>query len=171
VGFLGFGRIAQATLARITSFGITHCIYSSNPSSPRDAELEASLAARLGLQSVRRVELDELARESDVLFVLAPGGDKTRHIISRDFLRKMKKHAVLVNTARGTLVDSDALAQALREGWIWGAGLDVVEGEPKVDADHPLVKEPRSVQNLSNLPFLGEGNEKVAEPSATYADA
>jgi glyoxylate/hydroxypyruvate reductase len=55
----------------------------------------------------------------------------------------MKKHAVLVNTARGTLVDSDALAQALREEWIWGAGLDVVEGEPHVGADHPLVREPR----------------------------
>ncbi|KAH9974769.1 D-isomer specific 2-hydroxyacid dehydrogenase [Lactifluus volemus] len=145
VGFLGFGRIAQVTLARLTSFGITHCIYSSNPSSPRDAELELSLAARHGLRSVRRVELDELARESDILFVLAPGGDKTHHIINRDFLRKMKKHAVLVNTARGTLVDSDALAQALREEWIWGAGLDVVEGEPQVGADHPLVKEPRCV--------------------------
>jgi len=57
----------------------------------------------------------------------------------------MKKHAVLVNTSRGTLVDSDALAQALREKWIWGAGLDVVEGEPHIGADHPLVKEPRSV--------------------------
>jgi glyoxylate/hydroxypyruvate reductase len=146
VGFLGFGRIAQATLARLAAFGITHCIYTSNPSSPRDAELEASLAARHGLRSVRRVELVELARESDVLFVLAPGGDKTRHVIDADFLRQMKKHAVLVNTARGTLVDSDALALALREEWIWGAGLDVVEGEPHVGADHPLVKEPRSVQ-------------------------
>jgi glyoxylate/hydroxypyruvate reductase len=56
----------------------------------------------------------------------------------------MKKHAVLVNAARGTLVDSDALAKALREEWIWGAGIDVVEGEPNVGKDHPLVKEPRS---------------------------
>ena len=55
----------------------------------------------------------------------------------------MKKTAVLVNNARGTLVDSDALAKALKEKWIWGAGLDVVEGEPNVTTDHPLVKEPR----------------------------
>lgn len=56
----------------------------------------------------------------------------------------MKKTAVLVNTARGTLVDSEALAKALREEWIWGAGLDVVEGEP-VSADNVLIKEPRCV--------------------------
>lgn len=97
------------------------------------------------LRSVRRVELDELARESDVLFVLAPGGEDTRHVVDADFLRKMKKRAVLVNTSRGTLVDSDALAQALREEWIWGAGLDVVEGEPHIGADHPLVREPKYV--------------------------
>ena len=150
MGFLGFGRIAKATLARLVSFGITHCIYASNPSSPRDHELEAALAERHGLRSVRRVELDELARETDVLFVLAPGGDATRHVVDASFLRMMKKHAVLVNTSRGALVDSDALAQALREEWIWGAGLDVVEGEPHVGADHPLVMESRCV---ASLPF------------------
>ena len=144
-GFLGFGRIAQATLKRLISFGLTHCIYTSNPSSPRNTALEASLTAEHNLRSVRRVDLDQLARESDMLFVLAPGGEDTRHVVNADFLRKMKKHAVLVNAARGTLVDSDALAQALREEWIWGAGLDVVEGEPHIGADHPLVREPRYV--------------------------
>jgi len=102
---------------------------------------------------VRRVDKAELARASDVLFVLAPGGDATRHVINADFLREMKEHAVLVNTSRGTLVDSDALAQALREKWIWGAGLDVVEGEPHIGADHPLVREPRSVYG-SFTPFF-----------------
>lgn len=154
-GFLGFGRIAQATLNRLISFGLTHCIYTSNPSSPRNVALEASLVAQHhNLRSVRRVELDELACESDVLFVLAPGGEDTRHVVNADFLRKMKKHAVLVNAARGTLVDSDALAQALREKWIWGAGLDVVEGEPHIGADHPLVREPRYVQYYSIRDFF-----------------
>ena len=87
--------------------------------------------------------MDELAAESDVLFVLAPGGDATKHVVNETFLRRMKKTSVIVNTSRGTLVDSDALVKALREGWIWGAGLDVIEGEPKIGADHPLVKEPR----------------------------
>ncbi len=87
--------------------------------------------------------MDTLAKESDLLVVLAPGGPETYHLIDEPFLKKMKKHAVLVNTARGTLVDSDALSKALKEGWIWGAGLDVVEGEPDVPGNHSLVNEPR----------------------------
>lgn len=89
------------------------------------------------------MDLEELARESDVLIVLAPGGPGTYHVVNEDLLRKMKKTSVLVNASRGTLVDSDALARALQEGWIWGAGLDVVEGEPNVPRDHPLVQEPK----------------------------
>lgn len=143
IGFLGFGRISQATLARLIPFGITHCLYTSNPSSPTNSARDAALAEQHKLRSVKRVDSDELARESDLIFVLAPGGDKTRHTVNEDFLRKMKKTSILVNTSRGTLVDSNALAKALREGWIWGAGLDVVEGEPNITADHPLVKEPR----------------------------
>jgi len=92
---------------------------------------------------VRRADLQTLAEQSDVVFVLAPGGAGTANLVDEPFLRKMKKTSVLVNTSRGTLVDSDALAKALREKWIWGAGLDVVKGEPGISADHPLVKEPR----------------------------
>lgn len=144
-GFLGFGRISQATLSRLLPFGINKVVYTGNPSSKPNPTFEAALCSKFNLKegSIRRVDIDGLARESDVLFVLAPGGEKTRHLINEDFLRKMKKHAVLVNAARGTLVDSDALAKALREEWIWGAGIDVVEGEPNVGKDHPLVKEPR----------------------------
>ena len=91
------------------------------------------------------MDLPELARESDVVFVLAPGGPATHHIVDEVFLRSMKRTAVLVNTARGTLVDSNALAKALHEGWLYGAGIDVVEGEPDVGLDHPLVKAPRYV--------------------------
>lgn len=89
------------------------------------------------------MDLKTLARESDVLFVLAPGGAETKHIVNEGLLREMKRTSVLVNTSRGSLVDSNALANALRQGWIWGAGLDVIEGEPNVPADHPLVKEPK----------------------------
>lgn len=143
VGFLGFGRISQATLARLIPFGITRCIYTSNPSSKPNTSRDAELAKRFKVQSLQRVDMDKLARESDILFVLAPGGEKTRHLVNESFLKKMKKTSILVNTSRGTLVDSDALGKALHEGWIWGAGIDVVEGEPQVTADHPLVREPR----------------------------
>lgn len=148
MGFLGFGRIAQATLHRLVGFGITRCIYTRKTGAPAGKDLEDSLTNRYqsinpAFQSVRQVDLKTLARESDVLFILAPGGTETRHIVNEGLLGEMKRTSVLVNTSRGSLVDSDALAQALREGWIWGAGLDVVEGEPGVPSDHPLVKEPR----------------------------
>ncbi|KAF8624961.1 hypothetical protein AX15_005603 [Amanita polypyramis BW_CC] len=147
VGFLGFGRIARATLSRLIAFGITDCIYTTNPTSlpdlARDAAIEKEFVG--SLDSIKRVTLDALARNSDLLFVVTPGGSDTWHLINEGFLRKMKKTSVLVNTSRGTVVDSDALARALREEWIWGAGVDVVEGEPQVTEDHPLVKEPRCV--------------------------
>ncbi|KAH7921567.1 hypothetical protein BV22DRAFT_1049529 [Leucogyrophana mollusca] len=145
IGFLGFGRIAQATLARLVPFGITHCLYSSNPSSPPNHARDAELSRKYNLQAVEKASVDEVARESDVLFVLAPGGADTYHLVNEALLKKMKKTSIIVNASRGTLVDSDALAKALKEGWIWGAGLDVVEGEPHVPIDHPLVKEPRCV--------------------------
>ncbi|KAL5536348.1 hypothetical protein ACEPAF_169 [Sanghuangporus sanghuang] len=159
VGFFGFGQIAQATLARLVNFGVRKFIYTGSPSSssgtvtPGYAERDAQLAASLGLpaDSITRVPLQQLAEESDVLFVIAPGGSSTHHAVDADFLARMKRTAVLVNIGRGTIVDSDALAEALRDGTIWGAGLDVVEGEPHIGADHPLVREPRCVI----LPHIG----------------
>ncbi|KAH7882400.1 hypothetical protein F5I97DRAFT_1909920 [Phlebopus sp. FC_14] len=165
IGFLGFGRIAQATLARLVPFGITHCLYSSNPCSPANYQRDAELASKHNLQAVSKVDLDELARESDLLFVLAPGGQGTYHVVNENFLRKMKKTSILVNASRGTLVDSDALAKALQEGWIWGAGLDVVEGEPHVTRDHPLVKEPRCVI----VPHIGSATLETRRDMATRA--
>lgn len=104
---------------------------------------EKHRSVNAAFEGVKQVDLKTLARESDVLFILAPGGAETRQIVNEELLREMKKTSVLVNTSRGSLVDSDALAKALHEGWIWGAGLDVVDGEPEVAGDHPLVKEPR----------------------------
>lgn len=89
------------------------------------------------------MDLKELAASSDVVFVLAPGGAGTMHTVDEAFLKGMRKTAILVNASRGTLVDSEALVRALKEGWIWGAGLDVIEGEPNVGPEHPLVREPR----------------------------
>lgn len=120
---------------------------------PGYAERDARLAASLGLptDAIARVPLQRLAEQSDVLFVIAPGGSSTYHAVDAEFLGRMKSTAVLVNIGRGTIVDSDALAEALRRGTIWGAGLDVVEGEPRIGAEHPLVQEPRCVI----LPHIG----------------
>ncbi|KAF8329399.1 uncharacterized protein EI90DRAFT_3145919 [Cantharellus anzutake] len=154
VGFVGFGRIAQATLTRLVAFGVSRCLFTTSTRKVPD-EAYPGLQNKLGLKEFRSVTLDEIARESDLIIVLTPGGPSTYHLVDETFLRKMKKTSVLVNTARGSVVDSNALALALRGGWIWGAGIDVVEGEPDIDADHILVKEPRAVV----LPHIG---------SATY---
>jgi glyoxylate/hydroxypyruvate reductase len=135
-------------VARLSGFGITRAVYASNPSTKVDPTQEIGLAAKHRMRSLRRVDLKELAEESDFLVILAPGGAGTHHVVDEAFLRRMKKTAVLVNAARGTLVDSDALAKALAEGWIYAAGLDVVEGEPNVGLGHPLLKEPRCVTRL-----------------------
>jgi phosphoglycerate dehydrogenase-like enzyme len=92
---------------------------------------------------VYAVPLTYLASESDLVIVLAPGGNETFHIVDEGFLRRMKKTAILINVARGSLVDTDALIRVLKEGVIHGAGLDVIEGEPNVNSDHPLLHEPR----------------------------
>jgi glyoxylate/hydroxypyruvate reductase len=147
-GFLGFGRISQATLHRLVAFGITDVVfYTRSPYSPQ--RREALLKKYPSIKTLNQVPLEDVAKESDVVFVLTPGGSTTYHLVNSDFLKLMKKEAVLVNTSRGTVVDSDALARALREKWIWGAGLDVVEGEPNIEADHPLLREPRYSVNLS----------------------
>ena len=130
-------------------FGYKTCLYATRAGAKSDPESDAAVAHKLGLETVRRATLEEVASESDVVFVLAPGGPATYHVVDEAFLKRMKRTAVLVNTARGTLVDSDALKKALDEGWIWGAGLDVVEGEPQVGLDHPLVKHPRCVYAFS----------------------
>ncbi|KAJ1302221.1 hypothetical protein OPQ81_001045 [Rhizoctonia solani] len=143
VGFIGFGRISRATLARLIPFRISRVLYtrSSTPESPTiDSVLLSDFPT---LEEAKWVGLDELAQESDFVFVLAPGGEATKHLVGKEFLSKMKKDAILVNPGRGSVVDSEALAEALKEGRIWGAGLDVVDGEPNIPADHVLVKEPR----------------------------
>ncbi|KAJ6564763.1 hypothetical protein B0H19DRAFT_1259175 [Mycena capillaripes] len=150
-GFLGFGRIAHAVLKRLAAFGITHCIYTPRPGAPAQSARDERLRAAHSLVSVEPVDLPALARGSDMLFVLAPGGPNTRHLVDMDFLRQMRPTSVLVNNGRGSVVDSAALAHALAEGWIWGAGLDVVEEEPQVGPEHPLVREPRCVV----LPHIG----------------
>lgn len=119
LGLVGAGRIAREVARRATALGL------------RAGAFDPFVAADAWPEGIERhATLDALAAESDFLSLHAPSVPETRHLIDEAVLRQMPGHAVLVNTARGALVDTDALARALKEGWIAGAGLDVLEEEP-----------------------------------------
>jgi phosphoglycerate dehydrogenase-like enzyme len=88
--------------------------------------------------------LEELLRESDFVSLHCTLTPETRHLIGREQLAMMKPSAILINAARGPVVDTDALVDALRDGTIWAAGLDVTDPEP-LPADHPLVSMPNCI--------------------------
>ncbi|MCI0548884.1 MAG: D-glycerate dehydrogenase [Candidatus Rokubacteria bacterium] len=124
LGVVGFGRIGRAMARRARGFGM-RILYQDALAA--DGAVERELGAT-------RVDLPTLLRESDFVSVHTPLLPETRHLIDADALRTMKRTAYLINAARGPVVEEAALVQALREGWIAGAGLDVFEEEPKV---HP----------------------------------
>jgi glyoxylate reductase len=128
LGIVGFGRIGREMARRAQGFSMRVLYYDVNPASAED---EARLNAR-------RVEMDELLAESDFVSLHTNLTPETRHLINADALRAMKSTAILVNTSRGPVVDHVALYEALRDGVIFGAGLDVTDPEP-LPADHPLV--------------------------------
>jgi glyoxylate reductase len=139
LGVVGMGAIGQSLARRAKAFGMD-VVYSDARQAP--PEVEEELGAR-------RVELDELLRTADVVSIHAPLMDETRHLINADTLALMKESAYLVNSARGPIVDEAALVDALRDGKIAGAGLDVYENEPKT---HPGLVE---LDNVVLLPHLG----------------
>jgi glyoxylate reductase len=124
LGVVGMGRIGQAVARRGRGFGM-RVLYTSRHRLPEERERE--LAAT-------RVDLDRLLAESDFVTLHVPLTEQTRHLIGARELASMRPTAVLVNTARGPVVDEVALAEALRAGRIWAAGLDVYEDEPRVHA-------------------------------------
>jgi lactate dehydrogenase-like 2-hydroxyacid dehydrogenase len=122
LGIVGYGRIGRAVARRARAFGMRVL---ATPSRSRVWESDAD--------EVRFRELDELLAAADVVSLHVPLTDATRHLIDDAALARMKPTALLVNTARGPVVDTDALVRALQEGRIAGAGLDVFEDEPAVD--------------------------------------
>lgn len=127
-GSIGFGNIARHTARRAQAFDLRVVAY--------DPFVKPELAADMG---VELVGLDELLRRSDYVSCHLPLNPKTYHSIGAAQFRQMKPSAIFVNTARGRVVDEAALIQALREGWIAGAGLDVLEQEPP-DPRNPLLR-------------------------------
>jgi glyoxylate reductase len=123
LGIVGMGKIGEAVARRAHGFGMEVRYHNRTPR----PGAEHTVGARL-------VPLDELLRECDLVSLHAPLTPETRHLIDADALARMKPHAVLVNTARGALIDEAALVDALRAGKIAAAGLDVFEREPAVTA-------------------------------------
>lgn len=143
LGIIGFGRIGRAVARRARAFNLKVIYYDPNPLS-RDQEKELGAEFR---------DLDSLLSESDIVSIHASLTPQSYHLISKERLGLMKKTAVLINVARGPIVDEKALAEALEQGKIWAAGLDVYENEPQI--------EPKLLQleNVILLPHIG---------SATY---
>jgi D-3-phosphoglycerate dehydrogenase / 2-oxoglutarate reductase len=118
-GIIGCGRIGSLVLAMLRGFGINVMIHDPYLSEARQAQL-----------GVRSIPLEQLLPEADMISIHSSLTRETHHMIAERELRMMKPSASLVNTARGAIVDADALARACREGWIAGAGIDVFEKEP-----------------------------------------
>ena len=97
------------------------------------------------IPGITYVELDTLLEESDIISLHVPLNDATRGMIGAEEIQKMKKSAVLINTARGPVTDANALSEALKAGRIAGACVDVFENEPPVAADHPLFSAPNTI--------------------------
>lgn len=133
MGIIGLGRLGSVTALRAHAFGMRVLEY--DPYIP---------AGREKVFGAEAVNLETLLRESDVVTIHVPLTKETHHMIAERELRAMKKTAYLVNTSRGKVVDSLALCKALKDGWIAGAALDVLEEEPPEDSD-PLLALPNLI--------------------------
>ncbi|WP_210210341.1 2-hydroxyacid dehydrogenase [Altericroceibacterium spongiae] len=148
LGLVGFGRIAQATACRARAFGMKIAYYGRHPA---DSKCACDLDAHF------YPDLHALLRAADMVSLHVPGGTQTRHMIDAAAIKAMREGAYLVNTARGEVVDHEALADALTGGHLAGAGLDVYPEEPKVP------ERLLALPNVVLLPHLGSATRETRE--------
>lgn len=153
LGIIGMGRIGQAVARRARGFAMT-ILYTDQAPRP---EIENEVGARF-------VGIDQLLRESDVVSLHVPLTREARKMIGAEQLRMMKRSAILINTARGGVIDTEALADALESGAIWAAGLDVTDPEP-LPADHRLLRLP----NVLVTPHIASASEATRTRMARLA--
>ena len=134
LGIVGLGRIGRHLARKAAAIGYTVQAY--------DPYVDDDLFETLGVQRV--YDLQPFLQSSDAISLHAPLTDETYHMIDREALSHVQPHCVLVNTARGRLIDQDALVEALRAGTIAGAGIDVLRVEPP-ETDNPLLREPNVI--------------------------
>jgi lactate dehydrogenase-like 2-hydroxyacid dehydrogenase len=148
LGIIGAGRIGQAVAKRASGFDM-EVLLSARPGENTDGQHDG------------RTPIAELLRRSDFVSVHCPLNDRTRHLIDAEALALMQPTAILINTARGPIVDPRALASALHERTIGGAALDVTDPEP-LAPDDPLLRAP----NLIVAPHIGSATHEAREQMA-----
>jgi lactate dehydrogenase-like 2-hydroxyacid dehydrogenase len=146
LGLIGMGRIGRAVAER-AHFGFGLNIIFSDPEPPPAAVTDPFCA--------EQCSFDEVLRRADIVSLHCPGGESTYHLIDADELKLMKSRAILVNTARGDVVNDVSLVAALRDGDIAAAGLDVFENEPALN------KALFDLENVVLLPHLGSGSRET----------
>ena len=144
LGMIGMGRIAQA-MAKRAHHGFGMKIIFVDPYPPSDEVIKK-------FNATQYESIDEVLANSDFVSIHCPGGKETYHLLNKENLAKMKPSAFLINSARGDVIDNDALIEALKNGTIAGAGLDVFEGEPNLD------KRFLELENAVLLPHLGSAS-------------
>jgi glyoxylate reductase len=152
LGIVGMGRIGRALSRRAKGFQMKILYTDARRNLDAERELDATY-----------VSLDELLAQSDFVSLHTPLLPETRHLMNAERLRKMKRTAILINSSRGPVVDERALAEALRDGVIAGAGLDVFEREPDVD---PLLM---TLENVVLLPHIASASEETRTKMAVRA--
>jgi glyoxylate reductase len=153
LGIVGMGRIGRAVARRAKGFAMTILYHDARRNEDAERELGASFVS----------SLDDLLARSDFVSLHVPLLPETRHLMNAERLRKMKPSAVLINTSRGPVVDEKALAEALRDGVIAGAGLDVYEREPAVEPG--LL----ALENVVLLPHIASASERTRTRMAVRA--
>ncbi|PLR80733.1 D-glycerate dehydrogenase [Bacillus canaveralius] len=153
IGIVGLGRIGEAVAKRAKGFDMNILYYNRSRKPHAEKEL-----------GIRYTELNELLKVSDFICIMTPYTPETVNLIGKEQLQLMKKTAIVINTARGGIVNETALYEALKDGQIWGAGLDVFTEEP-VDLDHPLL----SLANVVALPHIGSASIKTRMKMANLA--
>lgn len=153
LGIVGFGRIGREMARMATGFNMKIIAWDRSPETKDTQDID-----------VEFVELDTLLQESDFVSLHVALASETEHLISERELATMKKTAILINAARGPVVDSDALVKALETGEIFAAGLDVTDPEP-LPADHPLV----SLPNCTVVPHIASATVGTRDAMATLA--
>ena len=156
LGIIGLGRLGSRVATIAQAYGMEVIAWSQN--------LTAERCAEVGVEHARKAEL--LAR-SDVVTIHLKLGERSIGIVGADDLAQMKSTAYLINTSRGPMVDTDALLEAVRNGTIAGAGIDVYDAEP-LPADHPLRSEPR-ILTTPHIGYVTEQTYEVFYPQAVDA--